>query len=57
MRIFRALTFVVLTAARQPRVPHWVGELLRWGLHMQPWSMYEVMMLGVLVALFRRRYA
>jgi paraquat-inducible protein A len=44
---------VVLAAARQPRVPHWTGEVLRWGLHMQPWSMYEVMLLGVLVALIK----
>ncbi len=43
----------VLTAARRPPAPHWVGEVLRWGLHMQPWSMYEVMLLGILVALIK----
>lgn len=43
----------VLTAVRWPPAPHWVGEVLRWGLHMQPWSMYEVMLLGILVALIK----
>jgi len=43
----------VLLAVRRARVPGWVGEALRWGLHMQPWAMYEVMLLGVLVALIK----
>ena len=43
----------VLVAARRPPVPYWLGEVLRWGLHMQPWSMFEVMLLGVLVALIK----
>jgi paraquat-inducible protein A len=43
----------VLLAARRPPAPHWAGELLRWGLHMQPWSMFEVMLLGILVALIK----
>lgn len=43
----------VLVAVRRPPAPYWIGELLRWGLHMQPWSMYEVMLLGVLVALIK----
>jgi paraquat-inducible protein A len=41
----------VLLAVRRPRAPQWVGELLRWADVMQPWSMNEVMMLGILVAL------
>lgn len=49
--IFFMLT--VLTAVRRPPAPHWVGEVLRWGLYMQPWSMYEVMLLGILVALIK----
>ncbi len=44
---------VVLIAARRPPAPHWVGELLRWAESMQPWSMSEVMMLGILVALIK----
>jgi paraquat-inducible protein A len=43
----------VLLAARRPPVPHWAGEVLRWGLHLQSWSMYEVMLLGVMVALIK----
>jgi paraquat-inducible protein A len=35
------------------RLPHWGGEMLRWCLHMQPWSMYDVMSLGILVALIK----
>jgi paraquat-inducible protein A len=43
----------VLLAVRRTHVPQWVGELLRWADHMQPWSMNEVMMLGILVALIK----
>jgi paraquat-inducible protein A len=43
----------VLIAVRRPPAPHWVGELLRWAAFMSPWSMNEVMMLGVLVALIK----
>lgn len=45
------LTLTLLLAARRPTVPNWVGETLRWVGHLQVWSMLEVMMLGVLVAL------
>ncbi len=47
------LMLTVLLAARRPPLPHWSGELLRWGLHMQPWAMYDVMLLGILVALIK----
>jgi len=43
----------VLLAVRWPPAPHWVGEMLRWADHMQPWSMNEVMLLGILVALIK----
>jgi paraquat-inducible protein A len=43
----------VLLAVRRPPAPHWVGEMLRWADSMQPWSMSEVMMLGILVALVK----
>jgi paraquat-inducible protein A len=43
---------VLLGAGRTP-VPGWVGELLRWADGMRPWSMVEVMMLGILVALIK----
>ena len=42
-----------LLAVRWPPAPHWVGELLRWAESMQPWSMLEVMILGILVALIK----
>jgi paraquat-inducible protein A len=43
----------VLVAVRRPPAPRWVGEMLRSAHFMEPWSMTEVMMLGVLVALFK----
>ena len=43
----------VLLAARRPPAPHWVDEMLRGAELMQPWSMNEVMMLGILVALIK----
>ena len=43
----------VLLAARRPPAPVWIGELMRWASSMQPWSMSEVMILGILVALIK----
>ena len=43
----------VLLAVRRPPAPRWVGEMLRSAHFMQPWSMTEVMMLGILVALVK----
>ena len=43
----------LLLAIRRPPAPHWVGHLLRWGNSMQPWSMGEVMILGIMVALIK----
>jgi len=42
---------VLLLAARRTPVPQWATEMLRWVSHLQVWSMLEVVMLGVLVAL------
>ena len=44
---------ILLLAIRRPPAPHWVGHLLRWGNSMQPWSMGEVMILGIMVALIK----
>jgi len=44
---------VIVLAARRARVPHWVGTLLRHHPRASLWSMLEVMMLGVLVALVK----
>ncbi len=43
----------VLLAVRRPPAPQWVGEMLRWAHSVQPWSMNEVMLLGILVALIK----
>ena len=43
----------VLLAVRRPPAPGWIGDMLRWVETMQPWSMNEVMMLGILVALIK----
>jgi paraquat-inducible protein A len=43
----------LLLAARRTPVPHWTGEMLRWVHHFEVWSMLEVMMLGILVALIK----
>jgi len=43
----------VLFAVRRPPAPRWVGAMLRWAAFLQPWSMVEVMILGILVALIK----
>jgi paraquat-inducible protein A len=43
----------VLLAARRPPAPAWIGEVLRGASSLQPWSMSEVMILGILVALIK----
>lgn len=43
----------VLLGARRVPAPQWVGDMLRWAERLQPWSMTEVMMLGILVALIK----
>ena len=48
-----AFLLVVLLAVRRPPAPRWVGEMLRSAHLMHPWSMTEVMMLGILVALVK----
>src|SRR4030095_11076382 len=47
------LMLTTLLAVKRPPAPHWVGELLRWAVSVQPWSMSEVMILGILVALIK----
>jgi paraquat-inducible protein A len=47
------LMLALLLAGRHTPVPRWVGEVLRWMQHLQVWSMLEVVMLGILVALVK----
>ena len=48
-----AFMLAVLLGARRTPAPPWVGRLLRTASHVQPWSMCEVMLLGILVALIK----
>ena len=48
-----AFMLAVLLAVRRPPAPRWIGELLRTAHLVHPWSMTEVMMLGILVALVK----
>ena len=50
---FIAFILVVLLVAKRPPAPRWVGQLLRIATFVQPWSMSEVMLLGILVALIK----
>lgn len=50
---YLACMLAILLAAKRPPAPPWVGQMLRWADFMKPWSMLEVMMLGVLVALVK----
>jgi paraquat-inducible protein A len=51
LQIFFILAITL--GARRDRPPRWVGTLLRYHPSTQTWSMIEVMMLGVLVALVK----
>jgi len=46
-----ALLLAVLVMVRWPPAPAWVGVLMRWADRLRPWSMNEVLLLGMLVAL------
>jgi paraquat-inducible protein A len=50
---FIAFMLTLLIAARHTPPPYWVGEMLRWAHHFEMWSMLEVMMLGIMVALIK----
>ena len=43
----------ILVAVRRPPAPRWIAEMLRGARAMRPWSMNEVMLLGILVALIK----
>ena len=48
-----ALVLAIVLGAHRERVPKWVGTLLRHHPATRTWSMVEVMLLGVLVALIK----
>jgi paraquat-inducible protein A len=48
-----AFTLVIVFAVRRPPASRWVGTLVRWTEVSGLWSMVEVMMLGILVALVK----
>lgn len=48
-----AFMLAITAGARRAVVPRWVGILLRHHPHTRTWSMIEVMLLGVLVALIK----
>jgi len=48
-----AAMLAVLVAARRDPVPRWAGNLLEWAGRVKPWSMVEVLLLGILVALVK----
>jgi paraquat-inducible protein A len=48
-----AFMLTLLLGARRSPVPVWVAAMLRWVHHFETWSMLEVMMLGILVALIK----
>jgi paraquat-inducible protein A len=50
---YMLFVLTVLLGARRSPAPRWVGEMLRWSDSMRPWSMMEVMLLGILVALIK----
>jgi paraquat-inducible protein A len=50
---YLAFMLTMLIAARRPPAPKWIGEMLRGAEFMEPWSMNEVMLLGILVALIK----
>lgn len=47
------LMMAVVVGAKRERVPKWVGQILRLHPTARTWSMIEVMLLGVLVALIK----
>lgn len=55
---FLAGLLTVLLAARRARArsvraPRWIGEIVRWMRYLHAWSLLEVMLLGLLVALVK----
>jgi paraquat-inducible protein A len=50
---YLSFLLVVLSMVARPRLPKWAGGLMRHASFMLSWSMPEVMLLGILVALIK----
>jgi paraquat-inducible protein A len=50
---FLVSMLTVLVAAKRTPVPSWTGEILRWSRYLHAWSLLEVMLLGLLVAVVK----
>jgi len=50
---YLAFMLTLLLASRRSPAPFWISEMLRWVEHFKTWSMLEVMLLGILVALIK----
>lgn len=50
---YLALVCILLLVVRRPPAPVWTGALLRLAGHARAWSLPEVMLLGILVALVK----
>jgi len=53
--VYILFMLTALLAVKRPPAPQWVSEMLRWAEHMKLWSMNEVMLIGILVALIKDR--
>jgi len=49
--LYVAATLAVMIAIQRPPAPAWIGDLMRLADRLRPWSMNEVLLLGILVAL------
>ena len=49
--LYVASLLLVLIAVQRPPAPWWAGTLMRFADRVKPWSMSEVLLLGILVAL------
>jgi paraquat-inducible protein A len=49
--LYVGATLAVMIAVQRPPAPAWAGDLMRLADRLRPWSMNEVLLLGILVAL------
>ena len=49
--LYVGATLALMVAIQRPPAPAWAGDLMRMADRLRPWSMNEVLLLGILVAL------